>query len=114
MAQQPCDAVWLKSDLDFIKERFDSLGVLSIDVDGNDYWFLKELISTRPSVIVVEYNASFGLEPVTVPVSDGLTAGATQVTVTVFRSFGLPAGARLNSVFVETRKSEPEPEAMVV
>lgn len=54
-------------NIDFIKELFPSLGVLSIDVDGNDYWFLERLIDTRPTVICVEYNSSFGLEPVTIP-----------------------------------------------
>jgi hypothetical protein len=54
-------------NLDFIKTAFDQIGVLSIDVDGNDYWFLKELIHTEPTVICVEYNSSFGLESITVP-----------------------------------------------
>jgi len=43
------------------------LGVLSIDVDGNDYWFLEALLPLKPVVIVVEYNASMGLRPITVP-----------------------------------------------
>lgn len=43
------------------------LGILSIDVDGNDYWFLERLILSRPSIIVAEYNSSFGLKPLTVP-----------------------------------------------
>ncbi|WP_027150999.1 hypothetical protein [Mesorhizobium sp. WSM2561] len=47
--------------------HFPELGVLSVDVDGNDYWFLKALLPVRPAVIVAEYNASFGLNPVTVP-----------------------------------------------
>ena len=54
-------------NLDFIKSSFPQIGVLSIDVDGNDYWFLKELIDSSPSVICVEYNSTFGLEPITVP-----------------------------------------------
>jgi len=54
-------------NLDFIKSRFQRLGVLSIDVDGNDYWFLDKLIDIEPSVICIEYNASFGDEPITVP-----------------------------------------------
>jgi hypothetical protein len=53
--------------LEFIRQAFPKIGVLSIDVDGNDYWFLKELIGTRPSVISVEYNSTFGLEPISVP-----------------------------------------------
>ncbi len=43
------------------------LGILSVDVDGNDYWFLERLIVTKPALIIVEYNSSFGLRPVTVP-----------------------------------------------
>ena len=43
------------------------LGVLSIDVDGNDYWFLDALLPLRPALVIVEYNASFGLRPVSVP-----------------------------------------------
>lgn len=43
------------------------LGILSVDVDGNDYWFLERLIVTRPALIIAEYNSSFGLRPVTVP-----------------------------------------------
>ena len=54
-------------NLEFIKHAFSQIGVLSIDVDGNDYWFLRELIGTRPAVISVEYNSTFGLEPITVP-----------------------------------------------
>jgi hypothetical protein len=54
-------------NLDFIRSRFERLGLLSIDVDGNDYWFLQALIDTRPDVICVEYNASLGFDPITVP-----------------------------------------------
>lgn len=43
------------------------LGILSIDVDGNDYWFLRKLIPLRPAIISVEYNSIFGLRPLTVP-----------------------------------------------
>jgi len=43
------------------------LGVLSIDVDGNDYWFIEALLPARPHVIAVEYNASFLSAPLTVP-----------------------------------------------
>jgi len=43
------------------------LGVLSIDVDGNDYWFLQALLHWMPAVISVEYNASFGSACISVP-----------------------------------------------
>jgi hypothetical protein len=58
-------------NLDFIKSKFQRLGVLSIDVDGNDYWFLEKLIDIKPSIICIEYNASFGPEPITVPYDHG-------------------------------------------
>lgn len=43
------------------------LGVLSIDVDGNDYWFLQKLITLRPALIIAEFNVTLGQRPVTVP-----------------------------------------------
>ncbi len=54
-------------NLDLIRDAFPAIGVLSIDIDGNDYWFLEALIGLRPSVISIEYNASFLLQPITVP-----------------------------------------------
>jgi hypothetical protein len=54
-------------DLEFIRRHFREVGILSIDVDGNDYWFLKSLLDVRPKVISVEYNSSLGLLPITVP-----------------------------------------------
>jgi hypothetical protein len=44
------------------------LGVLSIDVDGNDYWILEAIAVVRPRLLIVEYNALFGAERnITVP-----------------------------------------------
>tara|TARA_Y100000590_G_scaffold431624_1_gene546589 strand:+ start:2727 stop:3596 length:870 start_codon:yes stop_codon:yes gene_type:complete len=37
-----------------------NLGILSIDIDGNDYWILKELIDIAPDVIICEYNSLLG------------------------------------------------------
>ena len=46
--------------------------VLSVDIDGNDYWVLEALSAVRPRLIVVEYNASFGPErSVTIPYTRG-------------------------------------------
>jgi hypothetical protein len=55
----------LKVVEDYARDR--NLGVLSIDVDGNDYWFLKHLIPLRPAIVAVEINVSMGLRPLTVP-----------------------------------------------
>jgi hypothetical protein len=43
-------------------------GVLSIDVDGNDYWLWDAIDVISPDLVVVEYNASFGkFRAITVP-----------------------------------------------
>jgi len=45
----------------------DMLGLLHIDLDGNDYWILKE-VKMLPVILIVEYNAVFGLDrSITVP-----------------------------------------------
>lgn len=36
------------------------IDLLSIDIDGNDYWVWQAISSIRPRVVVIEYNASFG------------------------------------------------------
>jgi hypothetical protein len=43
-------------------------GLLSIDIDGNDYWVWKAISVIDPVVVIVEYNSVFGLEhAITVP-----------------------------------------------
>jgi hypothetical protein len=53
------------------ESRFDKdIGLLSIDIDGVDYFVLEQLIHWRPSILIVEYNGIFGAEkPVSVPYS---------------------------------------------
>ena len=36
------------------------LGLLSIDIDGNDYWVWKAITVVSPTIVVCEYNAVFG------------------------------------------------------
>ena len=44
------------------------IGLLSIDIDGVDYWILKELEVVKPSLIICEYNSNFGdIHKITVP-----------------------------------------------
>jgi hypothetical protein len=48
------------------------IGLLSIDVDGNDYWILKAVEAVTPRVLIVEYNSIFGRKlAVTVPYDAG-------------------------------------------
>ena len=44
------------------------LGLLSLDIDGVDYWILTKLSTLDPSIIICEYNSLFGQKKsVTVP-----------------------------------------------
>lgn len=45
----------------------EDMGLLSIDIDGNDYWIWEAALSVRPLIVIVEYNSLFGLQPIAVP-----------------------------------------------
>lgn len=50
------------------KSGFDQdLGILSIDIDGNDYHILEAITLYKPRILICEYNAVFGVAPITVP-----------------------------------------------
>jgi hypothetical protein len=36
------------------------IGLLSIDIDGNDYWVWRAIDAVRPRIVVCEYNSLFG------------------------------------------------------
>ena len=36
------------------------IGLLSIDIDGNDYWVLDAIDCVAPQIVVIEYNSVFG------------------------------------------------------
>lgn len=54
----------LLADHDFHR----GLGILSIDIDGNDYWVLEALGEVQPAVLICEVNGVFGdLHAITIP-----------------------------------------------
>lgn len=61
-----CSFVDLENVIDLLKKGSSSIGenlidVISLDLDGNDYYFLKKIIENnfRPKLFIVEYNAKF-------------------------------------------------------
>ncbi|MCP9900659.1 hypothetical protein KBZ12_18190 [Cyanobium sp. Cruz CV13-4-11] len=57
-------AAWI--DRDNINELISSagisgeIGILSVDIDGNDYWVWEAIICINPIIVVCEWNSSFG------------------------------------------------------
>lgn len=50
------------------------IGILSIDIDGNDYWIWKEINVVNPAIVITEYNFRFGIEKaVTIPYDENFT-----------------------------------------
>jgi len=44
------------------------IGILSVDIDGNDYWVWEAIDCVKPHFVIAEYNASFGdLQPLVIP-----------------------------------------------
>lgn len=44
------------------------IGLLSIDIDGNDYWVWQAIEVVNPAIVIIEYNFRFGIDKaVTVP-----------------------------------------------
>lgn len=65
-----CDFVTVENINDLIKKTgiIGSIGILSIDIDGNDYWVWNAISAVSPQIVIVEYNSSFGNEhTVTIP-----------------------------------------------
>ncbi len=52
------------------------VGILSVDIDGNDYWVLKAINNIQPVIIICEYNSLFGWEhPYTIEYKDDFVRG---------------------------------------
>ena len=44
------------------------IGILSIDIDGNDYWVWEAIDVVDPAIVIIEYNSRFGRDKaVTIP-----------------------------------------------
>lgn len=52
-----------------LEEGFEgNIGLLHIDIDGNDYWIWKAIKVVEPIIVIVEYNSVFGTDrAITIP-----------------------------------------------
>lgn len=65
------------------------IGLLHVDIDGNDYWVWRALEVVQPAVAIIEYNALFGPDrAITIPYRPDFTRFAAHPS-------GLYAGASL-------------------
>ncbi len=70
------------------------IGLLSVDIDGNDYWVLEQIDVVSARILVVEYNSTWGsAAAVTIPYAPAFRRG--QVTPTLYYGASLAALARL-------------------
>lgn len=52
------------------------VGILHIDLDGNDYWIWREITAISPVVTILEYNSLFGVDrAITIPYSKSFFRG---------------------------------------
>lgn len=48
--------------------KIEDIGLLSVDIDGNDYWIWQAIDTIKPRIVICEYNSAFGAnKKVTVP-----------------------------------------------
>lgn len=71
------------------------VGLLSIDIDGNDYWVWEALDVINPRIVVIEYNSRFGpSRAVSVPYDAGFTRAKAHHS-TIYYGASLAALVRL-------------------
>lgn len=52
------------------------IGLLSVDIDGNDYWVWDRIDVVNPVIVVAEYNSVFGADhAITIPYDPGFVRG---------------------------------------
>ena len=59
------------------------IGILSIDIDGNDYWVWEAIDTVDPAIVIVEYNAKFGNHrSVAIPYDENFVRGVAHYSMT--------------------------------
>ncbi len=56
--------------------KTEDIGLLSVDIDGNDYWIWDEINVIKPRIVICEYNSAFGYtKKLTVPYKSDFVRG---------------------------------------
>ena len=74
------------------------IDLLSIDIDGNDYWIWKAIEIINPRVVVIEANLSYGYDSVTIPYNEQFRYkqdGLCGASVSALHKLGKEKGYRL-------------------
>jgi hypothetical protein len=61
------------------------IGLLSIDIDGNDYWVWKDIEVIAPTIVVIEYNYRFGAsKALTIPYDENFVRQTAHYSMIYF------------------------------
>ena len=92
----------------------EDIGLLSIDIDGNDYWIWDAINCIDPQVVIIECNVIYGLNNIVVPYNEddnyselSMYSGASAVAITKLakqKGYSLVAANHLgiNLIFVKS------------
>lgn len=74
------------------------IGLLSIDIDGNDYWVWQAINIVNPAIVVIEYNHRFGkAKAVTIPYDENFVRSQVHHS-------GIYFGASLKALYLLAQK----------
>jgi hypothetical protein len=77
---------------------FGDIGILHIDIDGNDYWIWEAINSVDPTIVIVEYNSIFGCKyAISIPYQENFNR-------TLSHYSNLYYGASLKAFYLLARK----------
>ncbi len=95
------------------------IGLLSIDIDGNDYWIWKNITVIRPRIVVIEAKVEFGIRDLVVPYGNknhrSVDPRYNGASVEALRKLGIEKGYKLvgankqgyNLFFIKEQESIP-------
>jgi hypothetical protein len=82
-----------------LKNPESEIGLLSIDIDGNDYWIWQAIDIFKPAIVVIEAKVEFGKRNIVVPYSEKNHHSVDQMyngaSVEALRNLGLQKGYTL-------------------